>query len=146
LEIVEIQIRRKNFDEARRTLEYIKDNFPNAEKHRKIYIGDIQEKWLPEWELFARQNPVTVANYVELKLAELDYEQSNYNTARNRLQKLIMRTKTPNGLRKSLNPTIRTAFDVHISSLELSLRIAENIGDEAWKRQIKALLQSAGEK
>jgi hypothetical protein len=144
LEIAERQRKARNFDETRRTLEYVKNAFPNGEVLRIIHINDIQEKWLPEWELFANQNPIAVADYVDLKLAELDFKQANYDTAPGRIKKLVMRTKTPSGLRKSLNPTIRTAFDVNIAALELSLSIAEKNGDQAWEREIKTLLQKAG--
>lgn len=140
LEIAERQRRLGRFDEARQTLTYVKENFPNAHKLRYIYMGDIQEKWIAEWKSFEAENPIPTVKYVDLRLAELDFEQGKNEKARDRLKDLVRNTRTPTLLLNSSNPAMRSALDVHTMALQLASRVAEKLGDVAWREEVQALL------
>jgi len=136
LEIAERQRKLNAYKKARETLKYVKEKFPNAHKLRYIYISDIKEEWIPEWKSFSNQNPIFTSDYIDFKLAELDYQEGNNVEAREELKKLLARTTTPTILRTSSNPAIRTAFDLRVKALQLSSKVADRLGDHAWKEDI----------
>lgn len=139
LEIAERQRKLGEIAEARETLRHIVEKFQDALKVRYIYVGDIQERWLKDWESYIGRNPIRTADFANLKLAELDVLEGKYESARTILKDLIERTKRPDLVDRT-NPAILTADDIRKDILALSLAVATKLGDMAWHDKVRSIL------